>query len=107
MFKGVGNYLYQHLPVLCPYTTIITSGINDFSIAMSMCPHYLADLAPAWRACSMLTWRWRLLRFLLRLSTSGGLASLLLQPGRGEAWLFSFSVTRSSPWLGVGVALPW
>ena len=55
----------------------------------------------------MLTWRWRLLRFLLRLSTSGGLASLLLLPGRGEAWLFSFSVTRSSPWLGVGVALPW
>ena len=75
---------------------------------MSVCPHYLADLAPAWRACSMLTWRWRLLRFLLRLSTSGGLASLLLlQPGRGEAWLFSFSVTRSSPWLGAGVALPW
>ena len=73
-----------------------------FSIALYLLPHYLADLAPAWRACSMLTWRWRLLRFLLRLSTTGGLATLATL-----LWLLSFSVTRSSPWLGAGVALPW
>ena len=66
------------------------------------CRHYLADLAPAWRACSMLTWRWRLLRFLLRLSTTGGLATLATL-----LLLLSCSVTRSSPWLGAGVALPW
>ena len=50
----------------------------------------------------MLTWRWRLLRFLLRLSTTGDLATLATL-----LWLLSCSVTRSSPWLGAGVALPW
>ena len=72
-----------------------------FSIALYLLPHYLADLAPAWRACSILTWRWRLLRFLLRLSTTGGLVTLLLA-GRAEAGLLSCSVTRSSPWLPWG-----
>ena len=67
--------------------------VRHFSIALYfLCRHYLADLAPAWRACSMLTWRWRLLRFLLRLSTTGGLATVATL-----LWLLSFSVTRSSP----------